>query len=134
MKRAHRLTLAYGMAIISGCSDPRYGGMVIEQRTEPPLPVTVENDYIELQVGVAFMVKALPISSNDEPYTARDDMELSSANESVLRVYEADRITKVVLVGAGEGSTCMRVEVNGVDEDCITVEVTERDLESEESP
>jgi len=106
--------------------------MTFQQYTDPPRPVTVTPDRIELPEGVAFLVKALPISRNEQDYTARDDMALTSANESILGVHEADRITKVVLVGVRAGSTCMRVEVNDREEECIPVEVTENPGLSEE--
>jgi hypothetical protein len=99
--------------------------MTFEMRTNPPRSVTVEPDRIELPVGIAFLVKALPNSINDQDYTARDDMALTSANEAIFGVHEADRITKVVLVGVRAGSTCMRVEINHYEEECIPVEVVE---------
>jgi hypothetical protein len=108
-----------------GCTSPEYGGMTFQQYTDPPLDVSVTPDRIELPEGVAFLVKALPVSKNEHDYTARDDMALTSANASILGVHEADRITKVVLVGVGVGTTCMRVEVNDREEECIPVEVTD---------
>jgi hypothetical protein len=49
-------------------------------------------------------------------------------------VYEADRITKVVLVGVRAGTTCMNVEINGRDEDCIPVVVVENPGLVEDTP
>ncbi len=112
------------LLLFSACGEnPEYGGMTFDQRTVPPLPVSLQADEIEMHVGSAFMIKALPVSANDDKYTASDDMALTSANPSILKVHEADRITKVVLVGVSEGVTCMNVEINGRDEDCITVRV-----------
>jgi hypothetical protein len=102
---------------VLGCTSPEYGGMTFQQSTEPPLPVTVTPERIELPEGIALLVKALPISKNEHDYTARDDMALTSGNESILGVHEADRITKVVLVGVRVGRTCLRVEVNDLEEE-----------------
>lgn len=121
MKRS-LLFVALGVV---GCTSPEYGGMTFQQHTEPPLPVSVTPERISLPEGIAFLVKALPVSRNGQDYTARDDMALTSANESILGVHEADRITKVVLVGVRVGTTCLRVEVNDHEEECIPVEVTD---------
>jgi hypothetical protein len=110
---------------VVGCTSPEYGGMTFDLRTVPPADVSVTPERIELPEGIAFLIKALPYSVNDQDYTARDDMALTSTNESVLGVYEADRITKVVLVGVRVGTTCLRVEINGREEDCIPVEIVE---------
>jgi len=119
-----RLCWPLFLAIV-GCTSPEYGGMTFDMRTVPPVDVSVSPERIELPEGIAFLIKALPYSVNDDDYTARDDMALTSANENILGVYEADRITKVVLVGVRVGTTCMRVEINGREEDCIAVEVVE---------
>lgn len=112
------------LALVGGCGeDPEYGGMTFALRTRPPLSVTLTPDEIRLPVGIAFLVKALPVSANDEDYTASDDMELSSSDISVLRVHEAGNITRVVLAGVREGRACMRVEINGDQVDCIPVVV-----------
>lgn len=118
---------AIGASLLLGsCGEsPEYGGMTINLLTHPPVRVNIEDDRIELPVGIAFLIKALPVSSNSDRYTSSDDMELSSQNGSILGVYEADRITKAVLVGVSIGNTCMRVEINGRDEDCIPVRVIE---------
>jgi hypothetical protein len=122
------------VALLGACTSPEYGGMTFSQLTDPPLDVEVTSERIQLPEGIAFLIKALPTSRNGQDYTASDDMALTSANESVLGVHEADRITKVVLVGVRAGTTCLAVEINGEDEDCIPVEVVENPGLSEESP
>lgn len=126
VRSAVTLTAIGASLLLNGCGEsPEYGGMTFDLRTNPPVQVTLDDDGIELPVGIAFLIKALPVSANSDRYTASDDMELSSANESILGVYEYERITKVVLVGVREGNTCMRVEINGRNEACIPVRVVE---------
>lgn len=113
------------LALLAGCTSPEYGGMTFDVWTAPPLEVEATPRHIQLPEGIAFLVKALPTSRNEHDYTASDDMALTSANESIFGVHEADRITKVVLVGVRVGRTCLRVEINGREEECIPVEVVE---------
>lgn len=134
VRNASRAAACACVALLGACTSPEYGGMTFSQLTDPPLDVEVTSSRIELPEGIAFLIKALPTSRNGQDYTASDDMALTSANESVLGVHEADRITKVVLVGVRVGTTCLAVEINDEDEDCIPVEVIENPGLSGESP
>jgi hypothetical protein len=137
VKRVTYLTWALTSALLSSCTSADYGGLEVTQQSNPPLElngvdVEVSSREIRLPVGIAVLVKVLPVSGNDQPYTANDELELSSQNPSVFGAFETDRSTRVVLTGASVGRSCLRVVINGEQQDCLSVVVVEQPLPDSE--
>jgi hypothetical protein len=130
MKRISRIGLVSvcWLAGATGCTYADYGGLDISQQSSPPLslgtPVEISRDSISIPVGAAVLVKAVPFSRNDQPYTAHDDLRLSSSNPAVFGLFEMERTTRIVLTGALVGDACLVVEINEEEVDCFQVHVT----------
>jgi hypothetical protein len=112
----------------SGCVEPEYGHLEITQQSSPPsgsgsAKVSVSNSRIELPVGAALLIKALPVSGNDQAYTSEDSLSIVSSSPSIFGVFHTGSGTRVVLTGAHVGDACLSVNVNGREVECVPVRV-----------
>jgi hypothetical protein len=128
LRHVLKLGLTGCAMLATGCVEADFGRLEITQESHPPLTlggdsVEISEREIVLPVGIAVLIKALPVSGNDQPYTAHDTLELTSSNPSVVGVFEADRTTRVVLTGAHVGEACLSVNINDDEVECFPVRV-----------
>lgn len=125
-----RLILAAAVGLgFSGCLQAEFGELTVEQRSSPPLAVDVDDEQVELPVGIAVALKVKPVSSNRQKYTANDELELSSDNPSVMDAFQIDETSEVIVTGVRAGNTCLRVIVNHGQVACLDVRVVEQPVE-----
>lgn len=118
MKRLACLALC----LLAGCQ-PRYETLEFELLTSPPVPVRVSGAEIELPVGLAVAVRVAPQSGNGPQYTDDDLVVLRSRDRAVALSEPAGADREFVLVGVAEGETCIAVEINHDEADCIPTRV-----------
>lgn len=113
---------ALGMITV-GCT-PDYHTVRIEAESNPPAPVNIRGNRVELPTGIAVVIEADLVSRTREDYPGRGELELYSADRNVFEVYPRPNHEEFVIVGINPGSACMDVVVDGRQEDCIDVTVT----------
>lgn len=125
MSRRIRLLLAplAPIALASLACGPQYATLDIDVLSAPPVVVDVRDTSIELPVGVAVHVKAAPISNSNKRY-GNERMTLDTNDSGVFEVQVTAHPRRFVFVGVSPGETCMRVVLEGVEEDCIPVEIS----------
>ncbi|HEX6240157.1 MAG TPA: hypothetical protein VFZ61_04670 [Polyangiales bacterium] len=105
------------------CDDgPHYVGVSFEPQSAPPVPVSFEPDRIEIPVGIAVEVEVRPESSG-EAYDKHDLLVLRADDEDLLGVYATEDERQFVFVGLREGETCLEVQLNRQQRECIDVRV-----------
>lgn len=122
-----RLAALLGLTALLGACGPRYETIVFELQSQPPLPVRVHADEIELPVGVAVAVHATLESSSRLEYVPEDHLDLDSRDPDVLQAEATPGAHNFVLVGVAVGETCLAVEVEHEEEECIPVRVIDLD-------
>lgn len=118
MKRA-LLTLLATAAV--GCA-PQYRAITFQLRSQPPHPVQLDDEQIEISVGVAASVRAVLHSSTMIEYVD-EPLDLDSQDGDVLQVVPGSGTYNFVLIGIREGETCIEVEVDFEVQECIPVRV-----------
>lgn len=103
---------------------PRYKAIELTLRNQPPVPVRVDGDEIEIPLGIAVSVHAEVFSSTNLEYTDEDIVDLESRDRDILQVEATEGERNFVLVAMAVGETCLAVEVNFDEEECIPVRVT----------
>lgn len=111
--------LAAGLA---ACG-PRYEAIVFELKSQPPFPVRLEFNEIELPVGVAVSVHARLESSSSLEYVD-EQLELVSEDRDIFEVEGVAGSGNFAFIGVAEGETCLSVLVDHAEEECIPVRVT----------
>ncbi|HEY8378454.1 MAG TPA: hypothetical protein VIK91_18285 [Nannocystis sp.] len=119
-----RLALLFGALVALGGCSPRYEAVDFVLRSQPPVPVRVDRDQIEIPVGLAVAVHAELVSGSNIEYTEEDRLELRSKDTGVLLAEDTSGAHNFVLIGVSEGETCVAVIVQLEEEDCIPVRVT----------
>lgn len=120
---AQHLALAALALIGLGCQ-PSYDTISLSTESNPPAPVTVRGNRVEMPAGTAIVVQAELRSETREPYPGNGELELFSSNQAVFKVYPRDNDEEFVLVGIAPGEACIDVVIDGRLEDCIEVTVT----------
>jgi hypothetical protein len=112
------------LAPASGCQ-PDFSGLDFEGVSSPPSGVTtiVRDDEIEIPEGIAIAVRVTPHSSNLTPYDSTNRVELRGRDEAILDVEPTEEERVWVLIGIDVGSTCVEVEIDGREQDCIDASV-----------
>lgn len=116
--------LAVLAAVALGACGPRYQTLTFELRSQPPIPVRVDADEIEIPVGVAVAVHVTIESSTRIEFVDRDHLDLDSEDRDVLLAEATPGAHNFVLIGVAAGETCLTVEVEFEEEECIPVRVT----------
>lgn len=109
-------------ATLAGCG-PRYQTIVFELRSQPPIPVRVSADEIEIPVGIAVSVHATIESSSNIEFVPDDALDLDSEDRGILAADPTPGSHNFVFVGVAVGETCLTVEVEYEEEECIPVRV-----------
>lgn len=118
MKRALLALLAVAAV---GCG-PRYQAITFTLLNNTPLPVVVDEDGIEIPVGIAASVSARLHSSSMIEYD-QEALDLDSKDRGVLASDPGPGARTFVLTGVAVGETCLEVQVEFAEEDCIPVKV-----------
>lgn len=114
---------------LPACHEAEFGELRVEQRSNSPLPIDVDDDLVELPVGIAVTLKVKPVSGNEQRYTSNDDLEFESRNPTVMGAFQIGETSEVVVTGVRPGRTCLRVIVNDEEVTCLDVRVTEQMIE-----
>ncbi len=110
-------------ALLAVACQPHYDGLELTLSSEPPVPVRISGEEIELPVGIAVAVEVEPQSSGRFNYYEDDPLELRSQDREILRVEVTEDPRIFVLVGVSPGETCVEIEVVGEDHGCIPATV-----------
>ncbi len=103
---------------------PSYAYVDFTEPSNPPAEVTLTRDFVSLPVGIA--VRVTPVAVGDDEWPLRGevaDMVLRSMDAGILDVLPGPEEGQVVLVGAGVGATSLRVLLQGVQVDSISVQI-----------
>jgi hypothetical protein len=122
-----RLVPLLGLAALLGACGPRYETIRFELKSQPPLPVRLDADLIEIPAGIAVAVHATLESSARLEYVPEDPLALKSRDPAVLRAEATPGAHNFVLIGVAVGETCLAVEVEYEEEECIPVRVIDLD-------
>lgn len=107
---------------LAGCG-PRYASITFEVKSDPPVPVRVDSEQIELPAGIAVEILATLQSSSSLEFVD-EQLELVSEDPELLDVEAVGQAREFVLVGVAAGDTCLSVRVDHEEEECIPVRVT----------
>ncbi|MDC0716695.1 hypothetical protein [Nannocystis bainbridge] len=121
MIRSAFMTLA-AAGLLAACG-PRYQTVTFEVRSQPPVPVRLTGDELEVPVGIAVAVHVTIESSARIEFTNKDALALVSQDRDVLLAEATPGAHNFVLVGVSVGETCIAVEVEYEEEECIPVRV-----------
>ena len=121
-----RLLLCAALALPTLACSPSYMAVELEAVSNPPVGVTttIRDDEVEIPVGVVMAVKVTPLSDNATPYERSDRVRLRGKDTSILDVEPTEDERVFVLIGVSPGNTCIEVEINGSNKDCIDASVT----------
>ena len=117
-----RLLPLFSLLTAVACQ-PHYDGIELTLSSEPPVPVRISGEEIEMPVGIAVAVEALPQSSSRFNYYEDDPLELRSQDRGILRVELTENPRTFVFIAVSPGETCIEVEVVGDDHGCIPATV-----------
>lgn len=110
-------------ALLPACG-PQYQTITFELRSQPPLPVRISADEIEIPAGIAVSVHATLESSTRIEFVPDDALDLDSQDRGILLSDATPGSHNFVLVGVAVGETCLQVEVEYEEQECIPVRVT----------
>jgi hypothetical protein len=119
------LLLMLSLLCIPACQDdPEYKELTFTETNQPPpgYDTIVESDIIVLSPGIVQAVKA-DVEYKGDRYLRGSFVDLSSQNENIFGVFSMGKKNQFLLIGRGEGQTCMEVTVNGEWEECIDVTI-----------
>lgn len=117
-----RLLPLFTLLAASACG-PHYDGLELTLFTEPPVPVRISSDEVEMPVGIAVAVDAKPLSSARFGYYEDDPFELTSQDPGILRIEHTETGRRFVFIAVSPGETCIDVEVVREDQGCIPATV-----------
>jgi hypothetical protein len=114
------------LSVACGADDmgPSYAYVDFTEPSKPPAEVTLTPDFVSLPVGIA--VRVTPVAMGDDEWPLRGevaDTSLVSVDRSILDVLPGPEEGQLVLVGAGVGATSLRVLIQGVQVDSLSVQV-----------
>lgn len=122
---ARKLLLLLLLTSLLGCDPgPEYAGLSLMALSSPPQPITLHGDGISLPAGTAVLLRALPRSS-EEPYRGNYRFSLQTSDPAIMTVHPSSKLREFVLVAHRPGQTCLKVLIDGDEEECIPVTVTE---------
>ena len=100
----NRLLPLLALLAAVGCQ-PRFDGLEVTLYSNPPVPVRVSDQEIEMSVGLAVAIDVEPQSSTRFGYYPDDPMTLRSQDRAVLRVEPLERVRRQRLrtTAAGPG-------------------------------
>ena len=125
MKSAAQQTFALVALALAGLGcQPSYDTISLSTESNPPAPVTVRGNRVEMAAGTAIVVEADLRSHTREDYPGEGELELFSSDQNVFDVYPRPNHEEFVLVGIAPGDACLDVVVDGRLEDCVDVTVT----------
>ncbi|MGH1344392.1 MAG: hypothetical protein ACRBN8_22725 [Nannocystales bacterium] len=124
MKSAAQQFLVAALALGTLACQPSYDSISLTTQSNPPAPVTVRGNRVELPAGTAVVVQASIRSETRERYPGNGELELFSSDKNVFEVYPRPDDEEFVIVGIAPGQACMDVVVDGRLEDCVDVTVT----------
>ncbi|MCY0994727.1 hypothetical protein OV203_46810 [Nannocystis sp. ILAH1] len=113
-------------ATLTACG-PRYQTVTFELRSQPPVPVRLTGEEIEIPAGIAVSVHVTIESSARIEFTNKDALALNSQDRDILLSEATPGAHNFVLVGVAAGETCLAVEVEHEEEECIPVRVVAAD-------
>jgi hypothetical protein len=116
-----RALLLFTLAL-AACG-PQFKTIELTVRNNPPVPVRISADEIELPLGIAVSVHAEIFSSTNLEYTDEDRVNLLSRDRAIVDVTPTSGERNFVFIAAALGDTCVAVEVNHEEEDCIPARV-----------
>ncbi len=116
------------------CVGPEYDGVEVTVQHSPPLETRVSPHGIEMPTGVAMLAKVVPYSRSSQPYTANNELLLSSSDSAVFEAYQARGSSQVVLTAVRPGDACLRIRVDGRQVGCLSVIVNQQEFDSETVP
>lgn len=111
------------LLLLATACQPRYDGIELTLHSQPPVPVRVDGESIEIPLGIAVAVDVKPLSSGRFEFLEDDQLALRSQDRDVLRVEPTENGRVFVLVGVGLGETCVDIEVTYDDHGCIPARV-----------
>ncbi len=117
-----RLSALLTLLAVTACQ-PHYDGIELTLFSNPPVPVRVSDQEIEMTVGLAIAVDVKPLSSSRFQYYEDDPLELRSQDRGILRVEATEHPRRFVLVAVSPGETCVEIEVVGEDHGCVPATV-----------
>lgn len=126
MNETTRLLLAALLAALTlPACQPSFSAAEIETASNPPVGVTpiVRDDLLEVPEGVAIAIRVTPISGNATPYGPEDQIKLVSSNEGIVTTEPTPDGQVWVVAGVATGETCVELQINGKQEDCIETTV-----------
>lgn len=106
-----------------GCQ-PSYDSISLTTESNPPAPVVVRGNRVEIPAGTAIVVSADLRSETREDFAGEGELELFSSDKAVFEVYPRSNDEQFVIIGIAPGEACMDVVVDGRLEDCAPVTVT----------
>lgn len=109
--------------LVAGACGPHYDGLELTLFTEPPVPVRINSEQIEMPTGIAVAVDAKPLSSARFGYYEDDPFELRSQDPGILRVEHTETARRFVFIAVSPGTTCIDVEVVREDQGCVPATV-----------
>jgi hypothetical protein len=118
-----RLLPLLALLLATAACQPRYDGIELTLFSNPPVPVRVDEQEIELSVGLAVAVDVEPLSSSRFDYYSDDPLSLRSQDRAILRVEPTENPRRFVLVAVSAGETCVEIEVLHEDHGCIPATV-----------
>lgn len=111
------------LLLLTAACGPRYEGIELTLHSEPPAPVLLDDQEIEVPVGIAVAVDVKPLSSGRFEYLVTDQLDLRSQDRDVLRVEPTENGRRFVFVGVAAGETCVEIEVDYDEHGCIPARV-----------
>ena len=94
--------------------------------SSPPAAVRIDQNLIEMPAGISVLVRATPRSDSSTEYKSKHRLTLESADLDIFDVRRSeDEDDEWVLIGVSPGSTCVRVDVDGDEQECLPVEISE---------
>lgn len=117
------IVVGVGVVLTQACVQPEFGHLEVEQRSSAPVAIDVDDDLVEIPLGIAARIKVKPVSKGNNGYSSHDELAFATDDSSVMDAFQIDETSQVVITGVRVGSTCLRVLVNDVQVDCLDVKV-----------
>lgn len=111
------------LALALAACGPQYKTIELDPVNSPPVPVRISANEIELPLGIAVAVHAEIFSRTTLEYTDEDRVDLLSRDRAIIDVTPTSGERNFVFVAVALGETCVAVEVNHDEEDCIPARV-----------
>lgn len=128
MKMRRPRLAALALAPLLACQ-PAWGEVELTTLNSPPVEsgLTIDRygNFIEIPAGVAVVVAAELISHSNTDYESGDRLDFVSPDREIFVVKRRPSRHEFVFLGVAPGETCLRIHVNGEEQDCIPTTVVE---------